>query len=102
MGINGWVTLPSKAILYCVSCWEKQPKPRRDVMRAGDDLQASRGRRRWDQRTRSGQSTLGSERRSALKKDLTEPALLEMSGYAALIRLGQEGSLFVDLASAPT
>jgi len=33
-------------------------------------LQASRGRRRWDQRTRSGKSTLGSERRSALKKDL--------------------------------
>ncbi len=30
----------------------------------------------------SGKTTLGSERRSVLKKSLTEPTLLEMSGNA--------------------
>ena len=35
--INGWVTSPGKAALYCVSYWWKQPKRQRAVMRTGDD-----------------------------------------------------------------
>ena len=35
--INGWATSPSKAALYYVSCWERQHKRQRDVMRTGDD-----------------------------------------------------------------
>jgi hypothetical protein len=41
-------------------------------------LRASRGRRSRGRR-RTTKTTLRSERRSALKKDLTEPTLLEMS-----------------------
>ncbi len=32
-----WDTSPNKAALCCVSCWWKQRKPQRVVMRTGDD-----------------------------------------------------------------
>jgi hypothetical protein len=56
---------------------------RRDVwvgQKPTDRLRASRGRRRRAKNA-TQQDTLRSERRSLLKKDLTEPTLLEMSDY---------------------
>ena len=34
--INGWDTSASKAMLYCVICWEKQRKQQHVVMWTGD------------------------------------------------------------------
>ena len=51
-------------------------------------LQTSRGHRRKGP-TKAKQDTLRSERRSVLKKSLTEPTLLEMSDYPTNQDLGR-------------
>ena len=66
---RGTLTLLNNALLSTRDGWVGLKPPER--------LQASRGRRSRSQRS-AKKTTLKSERRSALKKDLTGPTLLEM------------------------